>query len=307
MKKVVVLMGGMSSERDISLQSGAGVLKALEKSGYIAVPLDLTSDLQALVSQLKIEKPDVVFNALHGRFGEDGCIQGVLNILKIPYTHSGVLASSIAMNKSMCKRFVQTFGISVAEECFVSKEGLKGEGAPFSFPFVIKPNDEGSSVGVFILHNQKELDELLEHWPFSKPVLAETYISGRELSVAVTDQEALGCVEIIPEKGFYDYRQKYATVGGARHIIPAQIDSEDYKEALRQALMIHKQLGCRGVSRTDFRYDETRKKSERLIFLEINTNPGMTSVSLVPDIAKTKSISYEQLVVKLVEQARCDD
>ncbi len=307
MKKVAVLMGGMSSERDVSLQSGAGVLKALEKSGYIAVPLDLTSDLQAFVSQLMIEKPDVVFNALHGRFGEDGCIQGVLNILKIPYTHSGVLASSIAMNKSMCKRFVQTLGISVAEERFVSKESLKKEGIPFSFPFVIKPNDEGSSVGVFILHNQKELDELLDNWPFSKPVLAETYISGRELSVAVTDQEALGCVEIVPTKGFYDYRQKYTTVGGARHIIPAPIDPEDYKEALRQALMIHRRLGCRGVSRTDFRYDETQKQSERLVFLEINTNPGMTPVSLVPDIAKTKSISYERLVAKLVEQARCDD
>lgn len=305
MRKVAVLMGGISSEREISLKSGQGVLQALNEAGYSAFPVDLTHDVGGLVRILNREKPDVVFNALHGKYGEDGCVQGVLNLLQIPYTHSGVMASSIAMDKSMTKKIVQSIQVMVAEERLVEKKDIMA-GNTLPYPYVVKPNDDGSSVGVFIVKTAAEKDKMLVDWNFDRPVLMETFIPGRELSVAVSDEGSLGVVEIVPHGGFYDFTNKYSQ-GGAEHLIPAPIPEKDYRAVMEQAYAIHKILGCRGVSRSDFRYDDTAKNAPaKMVFLEINTNPGMTPFSLVPDIAKAKGTSYQDLVVWLVERATCD-
>ena len=304
MRKVAVLMGGISSEREISCASGQGVLSALNQAGYSAFPVDLTHDMNAFVSIINREKPEVVFNALHGKYGEDGCVQGVLNLMQIPYTHSGVMASSIAMNKSMTKRVVKTLGIHVPNEFLVDREDVL-DGKTLPYPYVVKPNDEGSSVGVYIIRNQKEEKELLSRWPYRNKVLMETYIPGRELSVAVRDDGPLGIVEIISKEGFYDFANKY-TAGRAEHIIPANIAKKEYQSMMDAAYAVHKALGCRGVTRSDFRYDESQKDGERCLFLELNTNPGMTPMSLVPEIAAHQNISYQELVIWLVERAACD-
>lgn len=305
MRRVAVLMGGISSEREISLKSGQGVLQALSEAGYSAFPLDLTHDVAELVRILNREKPDVIFNALHGKYGEDGCVQGVLNLMQIPYTHSGVMASAIAMDKSMTKKIVQGIGVTVAEERLVDRKDIIS-GNTLPYPYVVKPNDDGSSVGVFIVKTEAEKDKMLAAWPFDRSVLMETFIPGRELSVAVTDDGPLGVVEVVPKSGFYDFSNKYSQ-GGAEHIIPAPIAEKDYRAVMEQAYNVHKALGCRGVSRSDFRYDDTQKNAPaRMVFLEVNTNPGMTPLSLVPDIAKVKGISYQDLVVWLVERATCD-
>lgn len=304
MRKVAVLMGGISSEREISLQTGQGVLSALNQAGYAAFPVDLTHNLMEFVSIMNREKPAVVFNALHGKYGEDGCVQGVLNLLQIPYTHSGVLASSIAMNKSMCKRIAKTLGIRVPKEYLVDRENIL-DGQTLPYPYVVKPNDEGSSVGVYIIRDQKQEKELLSRWPYKKPVLMESFIPGRELSVAVRDDGSLGIVEIISKDGFYDFTNKY-TSGKAQHIIPAKIAKKDYQKMMDDAYLMHQTLGCRGVSRSDFRYDESQQDGEKCLFLELNTNPGMTPLSLVPEIAAHKNISYQELVIWLVERATCD-
>lgn len=304
MRKVAVLMGGVSSEREISLRSGQGVLQALNEAGYSAFPVDLTHDLGEMVHILNRERPDVVFNALHGKYGEDGCVQGVLNIMQIPYTHSGVMASSIAMNKSMTKKVIASLGIGLAKECMVEKKDvIMGDCLPL--PYVVKPNDEGSSVGVFIVKDEEDKKEMLAHWSFDRPVMMEEYIPGRELSVAVSDDGPMGVVDIVPRDGFYDFTNKYAQ-GGAEHIIPAKIPQKDYDIVMQQAFEIHKALGCRGISRSDFRYDDTQSGDPRIVFLEINTNPGMTPLSLVPDIAKESGICYQDLVIWLVERATCD-
>ena len=304
MRKVAVLMGGISSEREISLRSGQGVLQALNEGGYSAFPVDLTRDVNEFVRILQREKPDVVFNALHGKYGEDGCVQGILNLLQIPYTHSGVMASSIAIDKSMTKKVVASLGVDLAKECMVEKKDvIKGDCLPM--PYVVKPNDEGSSVGVFVIKTEEEKKDMIAAWPFKYPVMMEEYIPGRELSVAVSDDGPMGVVDIVPREGFYDFTNKYAQ-GGAEHIIPANIPQKIYDQVMEQAYEIHKILGCRGISRSDFRYDDTPKGSGRLVFLEINTNPGMTPVSLVPDIAAYSGISYQDLVVWLVERATCD-
>lgn len=299
MKKVLVLMGGMSSEREISLLSGTNVANALTSVGYHVVIHDLTADIDSLIKTINSERPDVVFNALHGKYGEDGCIQGLLNMLKIPYTHSGVLASSVGMDKEMTRQIVSKNGVSVPKGQLMTKaEFLKQ--SPIK-PYVIKPNDEGSSVGVFIVLSDEDKENALLHWHDNRKMLVEDYIAGRELSVAVLDGKALGVVEIVPKTGYYDFQNKY-TDGATTHIIPAPIAPALYREALVQAELAHKALGCRGVSRSDFRLDETN-----LRFLEINTNPGMTKLSLVPEIAKTcANMTYEQLVSHLVEEASCD-
>ena len=304
MKRIAVLMGGISSEREISLQSGQGVLQALNEAGYSAFPIDLTHDVAEFVHILKREKPDIVFNALHGKYGEDGCVQGILNLLQIPYTHSGVAASAVAMNKRLAKKVATDAGLIVAPEKMVTKADILA-GHTLPMPYVIKPNDEGSSVGVFIIKTPEEEQKMLVAWPFDKVVMMEQYIDGVEISVAVSDERALGVVEIVPRAGFYDFTNKYAQ-GGADHIIPARIPKKIYNEAMRQAFLLHQQLGCRGVSRSDFRYDNTGKNN-RLVFLEINTNPGMTPVSLVPELARHQGISYQDLVVWLVERAVCDE
>lgn len=304
MRKVAVLMGGISSEREISLKSGQGVLQALNEAGYDAFPVDVTHHVGDLIQILEREHPDFVFNALHGKYGEDGCIQGVLNLMNIPYTHSGVLASAVSMDKKMSKRLASHVGLTVAQDYMVTKQDiLSNQGLPM--PYVVKPNDEGSSVGVFIVKNAADRDRLLAHWDFSKKVMQEEYIDGIELSVAVLDDKPLGVVEIVPSEGFYDFQHKYS-VGGAQHIIPARIPQHIYNAVMQQALMMHQTLGCRGVTRTDFRYDNTQPPNERIVFLEINTNPGMTSISLVPELAKHAGMSYQELVVWLIERATCD-
>ena len=304
MRKVAVLMGGISSEREISCASGQGVLSALNQAGYSAFPVDLTHNMDEFISIMTREKPEVVFNALHGKYGEDGCVQGILNLMRIPYTHSGVMASAIAMNKSMSKRVAKTLGIYVPKEYLVDRDDVL-DGKTLPYPYVVKPNDEGSSVGVYIIRNQKEEKELLSRWPYKKPVLMETFIPGRELSVAVRDDGPMGIVEIVSKEGFYDFTNKY-TSGRAEHIIPAKIAKKDYQRMMDEAYAMHQTLGCRGVTRSDFRYDESKKEGERCLFLELNTNPGMTPMSLVPEIAAYKNISYQELVIWLVERATCD-
>ena len=304
MKKIMVVMGGMSSERKISLMSGSNVAKALEQGGYKVVTHELTSDVSGLMVALEREKPDVVFNALHGKYGEDGCIQGLLNMMKIPYTHSGVLASAIGMDKAMTRQLVGQIGVPVAEGGLMTRNEFLEQIPPM--PYVIKPNDEGSSVGVCIVRTKEDQEAALEQWKDGEEMLVEAYIPGRELSVAVLDGLALGAVEIVPKTGYYDYNNKY-TDGAADHIIPANIPADIYQRVARMAEQVHLALECRGVSRSDFRLDETNPQDPKLVFLEINTNPGMTSLSLVPEIAKKcQQMTYEQLVSHLVEEAACD-
>ncbi len=305
-QKIAVLMGGLSSERDISLQSGRGVLNALLLAGYDAFPVDLTPDLGAFVNVMNTKKPDVVFNALHGKYGEDGCVQGILNLMRIPYTHSGVLASALSMNKTRAKCVVAALGIAVPAGKMVTLADIRaGNGLPI--PYVVKPNDEGSSVGVFIVTDKAAEEAMIRDWCFGdRAVLTEEYIAGRELSVAVTDDGPLGVVEIVPKSGFYDFTNKYAE-GGARHLIPAPLDETMYQALMKAAFRIHQAMGCRGVSRSDFRLDDTNPDNPKAVFLEVNVNPGMTPLSLVPEIAAAQGISYEQLVVRLVEKATCEN
>lgn len=301
-KKIAVIMGGMSSERDISLQSGAGAMRALRDAGYPVVGIDLTEDVAAFVKKLNREKPAVVFNALHGKYGEDGCVQGLLNMMKIPYTHSGVLASAEGMDKAVAKRLAAAAGVPVARGGVMNKQ----QAADFPLPFVAKPNDEGSSVGVHIIKTSADKKKLWKQWPEDHPLLVEEYIPGRELSVAVLDGKALGVIEIVPRAGFYDFKNKYSA-GGARHIYPAPIPKKVYDAAMQAAAVAHQALQCRGVTRSDFRLDDvSNPQKPRLVFLEINTNPGMTPLSLVPEIAGHNGISYRRLVERLIEGAACD-
>lgn len=292
--KVAVLMGGISSEREISISSGKGVVGALKKLGYVTKAIVVGADLSKLIADLKRFKPDVVFNALHGKGGEDGCIQGVLNWMKIPYTHSGVLASGLGMDKEMTRKIAGQVKVPVA------KGGLKTktEFLKMKLPLVVKPNNEGSSIGVSLV--LKETDRKKVKWPTGKKLLVEEYIPGRELSVAVLDGKALGTLELKPKKGWYDFKNKYQA-GAVQHLIPAPVSPAIEKKLCQYAEKMHIALGCRGVSRCDFRLDKNR-----IIFLEINTNPGMTPTSLVPDMARLKHLTYEDLVKKLIQGARCD-
>lgn len=299
MKKVVVLMGGMSSERAVSFNSGKCVLKALLSRGYNAIALDVQQPISGLVRALEEIKPDVVFNALHGRYGEDGCIQGLLNLMQIPYTHSGILASAVSMDKQQTKRIASLLGIDVPHGRLVTPADIK-QGNTLPKPYVLKPNDEGSSVGVAIIRTKEDEMSFLFERDIDKIWLMEEYIDGREMSVVVTDTGVAGIIEIMPHDGFYDYEHKY-TQGTATHIVPAQL-TKPYSDKLGQdALAIHQALGCRQVSRSDFRLDE---KTGRCVFLELNANPGMTSLSLVPEVLEVvQGISYTDFVVQLVENA----
>ncbi|MDZ3836091.1 MAG: D-alanine--D-alanine ligase [Rhodospirillales bacterium] len=298
-KRVLVLMGGWSAEREVSLVSGAAVTAGLRATGYDAIAFDVTRDLAALFSAL-MPAPDAVFNALHGRYGEDGCIQGLLDILAIPYTHSGVLASALAMDKPTAKRLFADAGIPVAEHVIADRAAVV-RGAVMAPPFVIKPFNEGSSVGVKIVRSTDELARWAqEPWPYGSRVMVERFIAGRELTVAVMGDRALAVTEITTERGFYDYDAKYAA-GGSRHVVPAQLDPFVYAEAQRLAVLAHQTLGCRGVSRADFRFD-----GESLYALEVNTQPGMTPTSLVPEQAAARGMSFESLVAWMVENATCD-
>ena len=305
MTKVLVVMGGLSSERDISVMSGDGVATALREAGMDVIPYHLTTDIGGFVAVLTREKPDVVFNALHGRYGEDGCIQGLLEMMRIPYTHSGVLASAIGMDKAMTRRIARTMGIPVADGFVVSRSDFEA-GHELPMPYVLKPNDDGSSFGVSIVRTTADREAALAVWPADKMMLTEAYIPGRELSVAVLGGQAIGIVEVIPKTGYYDFHNKY-TAGCTEHIIPAAIPESVAVEARDYAERIHRVLGCRGTTRSDFRLDDvTDPNRPRLVFLEINTNPGMTPLSLVPDIARVCcGLSYRDVVVRLVSEAQC--
>lgn len=298
-KRVLVLMGGWSAEREVSLVSGAAVTAGLRTAGYDANAFDVTRDLAALFAAL-MPAPDVVFNALHGRYGEDGCIQGLLDILAIPYTHSGVLASALAMDKPTAKRLFADAGIPVAPHVIAGREAVL-QGEVMAPPFVIKPLNEGSSVGVRIVRSSEEAEPFRrEPWPYGSWVMVERFVAGRELTVAVMGDRALAVTEITTDRGFYDYDAKYAA-GGSRHVVPAQLEPAVYAEARRLAVLAHQTLGCRGVSRADFRFD-----GESLYTLEVNTQPGMTPTSLVPEQAAACGMSFESLVAWMVENATCD-
>ena len=304
-RSVAVLMGGWSAEREVSLVSGRECAAALEKLGYAVKRIDVTRDLGRLVAELS-PPPDVVFNALHGRGGEDGTIQGVLEMLRLPYTHSGVFASAVAMHKPLAKCVFAVAGLPLAESKVVSPAVL-AKGDVIARPFVVKPINEGSSVGVRIV---REGDtgwcEEVAGWTHGDEVMVERYVPCREITVAVMGDRALGALEIRPvAAAMYDYESKYAP-GGSEHIMPAPIHPEAYAAALDIGLRAHRALGCRGVSRADLRYDDTKGEPGRLVLLEINTQPGMTPTSLVPDIARHQGIDFAELVRWMVENAACD-
>lgn len=302
-KRVVVVMGGISSEREVSLVSGAAITKALVEAGFAAVSFDLGSDIAALLAALT-PPPDAVFNALHGRFGEDGTLQGLLELLGIPYTHSGVLASAVAMDKPMTKRLVETVGIRTPKGRVVGRAEI-GRGHPLPAPYVIKPVAEGSTVGVHIVRPGENMPALDANWAFGETVLVEEYIKGRELTVGIMGDRALGVTEIQFQGGIFDFTAKY-TAGHAQHVLPAKIPADVAAEAMRAALLAHQTLGCRGISRSDFRYDDTRPGTTGLYFLELNSQPGFTPISLVPEQAQRAGISFGELVTWLVNQATCE-
>jgi D-alanine-D-alanine ligase len=298
-KHVAVLMGGWSAEREVSLRSGKACADALNRLGYRVTPIDAGRDVAATLTAIK---PDVALNVLHGRPGEDGTLQGVLEILGIPYSHSGVLASAIAMQKVYAKAIFRAADIPVAEDIVVSRlEAARAHLMPP--PYVVKPIAEGSSVGVFIVteeHPHPPQELYRDDWAFGEQVLIERYIPGKELTCAVLGDRALDVIEIVPATAFYDYEAKYAA-GGSRHVLPAQILPNVYQEVRRLSLAAHGALGCRGVSRADFRYDD--QGTGTLVCLEINTQPGMTETSLVPELAAYAGISFDELVRWMVEDA----
>lgn len=301
--RIAVLMGGPSAEREVSLVSGAASAKALKALGHDVFTVDIGFDLGRVVAELTAKKPDIAFNALHGRFGEDGCIQGVLEFLQIPYTHSGVLASAVAMDKPTARRLFTEAGLDCAEGRVCAREEVVGRHV-MAPPYVIKPLNEGSSVGVEIVFEGDNTPHAKD-WSFGNTVLVERYIPGREIQVAVMGDRALGAIEIRPKGRFYDFEAKY-TDGKAEHLMPAPIGDAAYAEALRIGAAAHAALGCRGVSRTDLRYDDTKQgQPGRFVVLEVNTQPGMTPLSLVPEIAAHAGIDFAELVSWMVEDASC--
>ncbi len=300
-KHVAVLMGGWSAERDVSLVSGGAVERALTEAGYRVTGVDVTHRLAADLAEIR---PDVAFNALHGTTGEDGCVQGLLEVMGLPYTHSGVLASALAMDKPAAKRLFKEAGLVCPEGAVMRRESVMAGGAGEP-PYVIKPLNQGSSMGVHLVFGGDNLVPLNGNWPYGEQVLVERYIPGREIQAAVMGERALGAIEIRPKGRFYDYEAKY-TDGRADHYMPAPIHPDAYEEVLGIALAAHRALGCRGVTRADFRYDDTAGEPGRFYLLEINTQPGMTPLSLVPEIAADVGIDFRQLVCWLVENAACD-
>lgn len=298
-KHVAVLMGGWSAEREVSLRSGNACAAALTRRGYKVTPIDVGRDIAAV---LTAAKPDVALNVLHGRPGEDGTLQGLLEILGIPYSHSGVMSSAVAMQKDYAKAMFRAYGVPVAEDRVVSRlEAAKAHLLPP--PYVIKPVAEGSSVGVFIVtesHPHPPQELFRDDWAFGDKVMVERYVAGKELTCAVIGNRALDVIEIVPATRFYDYEAKYAA-GGSKHLLPAPILPNVYQEVRRLALAAHNALGCRGVSRADFRYDD--RGTGELICLEVNTQPGMTETSLVPELAAYAGITFDELVQWMVQDA----
>jgi D-alanine-D-alanine ligase len=300
-KHVAVLLGGWSAEREVSLRSGKACADAAERAGYRVSRIDVGRDIATVLRTLK---PDVVLNMLHGKPGEDGAVQGILEILAIPYSHSGVLASALAIQKDVANAVMRAAGIPVPEGMVVtrSEAALRH---PMQRPYVIKPLAEGSSVGVFIVteqHDRPPQELTRVDWKFGEQLLVERYIPGKELTCAVMGDKALDVIEIVAATRFYDYEAKYAP-GGSKHVLPAPISKVVYREVQRLALQAHRALGCRGVTRADFRYDDSRSGIEGLFCLEVNTQPGMTETSLVPELATHAGLSFEELVRWMVEDA----
>ncbi len=301
--RIAVLMGGRSAEREVSLSSGRGVVKALREEGFEPVEIDPGDNPG---DQLYRAKPDAVFNALHGRFGEDGTVQGLLEMMRLPYTHSGVLASALAMHKERTKDVYRAAGLPVVKSIVADRRSVAAEHL-MEPPYVVKPVNEGSSVGIFIIRkgdNRPPAALGSDRWTLSNEMMVEEFVPGRELTVSVMGDKALCVTEITTSLEFYDYEAKYAA-GGSQHVVPADLPVQVTGEAMDLAVQAHRALGCRGVTRTDFRYDDTGPKS-RLILLETNTQPGMTPTSLVPEQAAYLGISYAELCRWMVEDASCD-
>ncbi|MBS0252805.1 MAG: D-alanine--D-alanine ligase [Proteobacteria bacterium] len=302
---VAVLKGGLSAEREVSLNSGAAVGEALLQQGYTVTEIDVDHDLASRLQELK---PDVCFNALHGKFGEDGCVQGVLELLGISYTHSGVLASALAMHKERAKDIMKLAGVPVADATLVTR-GEALEGHVMAPPYVVKPVTEGSSVGVVVVPPgaDRPPNSIAGGGPLEQIVMVERYVAGRELTCAVIGNFVTDIIEIVPLRGlaFYDYEAKYAP-GGSKHELPAKLLPDVYQTLRSLTLRAHQALGCRGVSRADFRYDDTAGGTGELICLEVNTQPGMTGTSLVPELAGYAGWSFGDLVRWMVEDASCN-
>jgi D-alanine-D-alanine ligase len=303
-KHVAVLLGGFSSERPVSLSSGKACADALEAEGYRVTRIDVDRGVSGVLAELK---PDVAFNALHGPYGEDGTIQGILEYLGIPYTHSGVLASALAMNKELAKKVAKAAGIPVAESRVMNRFDIQNA-HPMKPPYVVKPVNEGSSFGVVIVkEGQTAPPQIVSSpdWQYGERVMVERYIHGRELTCAVMGDVALGVCEIVPTgHAFYDYDSKYVP-GGSKHVVPAKISLNIYQKIQTLALKAHQAIGCRGVSRSDFRYDDRHSENGEVVWLEINTQPGMTPTSLVPEIAAEAGHSFGELLSWMVEDASC--
>ena len=300
-KLVVVLLGGTSGERKISFLTGKACSNALKKKGYKVLNLDTKGDF---ISKLKKLKPSKIFNALHGKYGEDGYVQNILEYLKIPYTHSGVVSSALAMDKELSRIIFKKKKILVPKS-FVLKKNKnvkKNIANKIKFPIVIKPINEGSSLGVYICKNVKTLEK--KYKKLSKTynrILFEKYIPGREIQVAVMGNKAIGAIELVPKRQFYDYTAKYSSKAKTKHIMPAPINKKKYNEVLKIAKKAHKSLGCKGITRSDFRF-----YNNKFYLLETNTQPGMTKLSLVPEIAKYKGINFENLVGWMIKDASCN-
>jgi D-alanine-D-alanine ligase len=299
-RRVAVLLGGLSKEREVSLSSGAQCAAALRELGHEVIEIDAGHDL---AQRLAEARPDVVFNALHGQFGEDGCAQGVLETLGLPYTHSGVLASALGMDKAKSKSVFAAAGLPLAEGVLASRHEAAARHL-LPLPYVVKPNADGSSNGVFIVRegaNRPPAQLLDPDWAFGDEVLVEAFIPGRELAVAVMNGRALTVTDIVTDRDFYDYDAKYAH-GGSRHVVPADLPRDVFEACLRAAEGAHAALGCRGVTRSDFRYDDA---TGRLVLLEINTQPGMTPTSLAPEQAAHCGMDFRTLVAAILEDASC--
>ncbi|HYA87887.1 MAG TPA: D-alanine--D-alanine ligase [Nitrospirota bacterium] len=298
-KKIGVLMGGISSEREVSLSTGSAILKALKEKGYNAVAIDVTRNVAEVIRTSGIE---IAFNGLHGKFGEDGAIQGLLEIEGIPYTGSGILASAVGMNKILSKLLFKAHGLLVGPYMVLDagkREQVNEVPSIIGYPLVVKPSSEGSSVGVSLIYNNEELVPAVElAFKYDREILIEQYITGKEVQVAVLGNRALGAIEIVPKNVFYDYEAKYKE-GMSEHFFPARIDDAAYERLLDAGLSAHRALGCRGYSRVDFIIDAGGSP----YILEVNTLPGMTATSLLPDIARGVGISFPDLVEEILRLA----
>ncbi len=304
-KKIAVLLGGWNSEREVSLRSGEAVFQALQKLGYKSVrKIDFDRNI---VENLKADRPDIVFNALHGQFGEDGRIQGLLDILDIAYTHSGITASAICMDKILANKLCNSFSVRSPEFALLYKgqnQANKNTITKIGKPFVIKPVSEGSSVGVEVILAEHNFNIETYDWKYGDIMIIEKYIAGQEIQVAIMDNKALGAIEVRPKKLFYDYECKY-TAGMTDYIMPAEVSKEKYNEVLELAEKCHKAVGCRGISRVDFILNSKNNGDNQFYLLEINTHPGFTATSLVPKIARHVGIEFEEIVEYLINSAKC--